>query len=719
MEKVSIITPLYNKDYKYVIGCADLLKKQVYENFEWLIILDEIDSQLKGLLAEYKELDIKLITDNDVTNVASARNIGIKNSEGESLYFLDIDDYIHEHTLFCLVETMKHSNAEIVVGSVKKVNVKPSYSSSYSALLDRLLKNRHVKASPIKNKKMRSSCLNILYDKSFVEDYSFSFDQSITDLSDVTFTMPAFEKALNIVFDKDAIYLKIRRNDAVQFPSISQRSNRALLYPISIRLALKQLDPSSKISAMMYNRFLYSYHHRYFNDIYKGDLNDQRKKILKEWSNTFRDMNFQEIKFNRVIHKAEIKNLVNNNFIMAIKMAKFRTFVKNIKKIIKKPKVAKKLLYTSYLSRKSSVKPTWILYESFLGKNYSDSPKYIYEYLNKAYPDKYKHIWVFDKGERDIPFNCIQVKRFGFKHMYYMARSKYFVNNMRQPKWFVKRKEQIFLETWHGTPLKKLVFDMNEVHSANPNYKLDFYEQSRSWDYLVSANKYSTQIFKRAFLFDNEILEYGYPRNDLLYNPDKDKIAYKLKEKLGIPLDKKIVLYAPTWRDDEYYKPGKYKFKLTMDLERMREELGNEYFFIVRTHYFIADHLDLDNVSDFVFNGSKYDDITELYLLSDVLITDYSSVFFDFANLKRPILFFTYDLEKYRDTLRGFYIDLQEEGPGPLIMNNDELINTLKNLDEVSSNYKSRLEHFHKEYCELDDGLASQRISEKVIVNEN
>ncbi|MDQ0206803.1 bifunctional glycosyltransferase/CDP-glycerol:glycerophosphate glycerophosphotransferase [Alkalicoccobacillus murimartini] len=717
MDKVSIITPLYNNDYKYITSCADLLMKQVYENFEWLIILDEINPQVAGLLANYEDLDIKLITDKDVTNVASARNVGIRNSEGQSLYFLDIDDYIHEHTLFCLVETMKTSSAQMVVGSVKKVNVKPSYSTSYSAMLDRMLKNRHIKASPIKSKKMRSSCLNILYNKSFVEDYSLSFDQSISDLSDVTFTMPAFEKALNVVFDKDAIYLKIRRNDAVQFPSLSQRSNRALVYPISIRLALKLLEPGSKISIMLSRRFLYSYHHRYFSDIYNGDINDHRRNILIEWAETFREVNIDEMKFNRFIHKVEVKYLINNNFTTATKMAKFRSVIKNIKKVIKKPKVAKKLIYTSYLSRKSSVKPTWILYESFLGKNYSDSPKYIFEYLNQAHPDKYKHIWVFDKGRKELPFKSTQVKRFGFKHMYYMARSKYMVNNMRQPKWFVKRKEQIFLETWHGTPLKKLVFDMNEVHSANPNYKLDFYEQSRSWDYLVSANKYSTQIFKRAFLFDNEILEYGYPRNDLLYSPDKDKIASELKEKLEIPLDKKIVLYAPTWRDDEYYKPGKYKFKLTMDLERMREELGNEYFFIVRTHYFIADHLDLDNVSDFVFNGSKYDDITELYLLSDVLITDYSSVFFDFANLKRPILFFTYDLEKYRDTLRGFYIDLQEDGPGPLIMNNDELISTLKNLDEVSSNYRDRLDRFHNEYCELDDGLASKRISEKVIVN--
>ncbi|WP_455540004.1 CDP-glycerol glycerophosphotransferase family protein [Terrisporobacter sp.] len=366
---------------------------------------------------------------------------------------------------------------------------------------------------------------------------------------------------------------------------------------------------------------------------------------------------------------------------------------------------------------KMPVKKDWIVYESFLGRNMSDSPKYIYEYLRDNYPDKYKHIWVFNEKREDLPKDIVQVKRFSFEHLYYIAKSKYWVNNMRQPKWFKKRDNQVFLETWHGTPLKKLVFDMKEVHSANKNYKKDFYIQSRAWDYLVSANDYSTEIFKRAFKFDNPILEYGYPRNDLMYHPNKDEVSRKLKEKLGIPLDKKIVLYAPTWRDDEFFKPGKYKFNLEIDLRRLREELGDQYFFVLRTHYFIANHIDVDGLEDFVYNASQYDDITELYLLSDVLITDYSSVFFDYANLKRPILFFTYDLEKYRDTLRGFYLDLQTEGPGPIVMTNDEIIEELRDFDKLTEKYKDRVESFHDRFCTMDDGEASKRIAEEIIVN--
>src|SRR5699024_9544165 len=116
-----------------------------------------------------------------------------------------------------------------------------------------------------------------------------------------------------------------------------------------------------------------------------------------------------------------------------------------------------------------------------------------------------------------------------------------------------------------------------------------------------------------------------------------------LKRKLNLPLDKKVLLYAPTWRDDEFYSKGNYRFTLQLDLQKMQDELGDEYIILLRMHYVIASQLDIFEFKGFAYDYSDYDDINELYLVSDVLITDYSSVFFDYANLKRPILFYTYD----------------------------------------------------------------------------
>ncbi|WP_202585862.1 CDP-glycerol glycerophosphotransferase family protein, partial [Vagococcus lutrae] len=161
----------------------------------------------------------------------------------------------------------------------------------------------------------------------------------------------------------------------------------------------------------------------------------------------------------------------------------------------------------------------------------------------------------------------------------------------------------------------------------------------------------------------------------------------RIKQSLGIPLDKKVILYAPTWRDDEFHSVGNYKFTLRLNLERLREDLGDEYVIVLRMHYFISDVLDLSEYEGFAFDYSKYNDINDLYIISDLLITDYSSVFFDFANLKRPILFYTYDLAKYKDELRGFYIDVQNDLPGQLLYSTKEIIDRFKNIKKVMYEY--------------------------------
>lgn len=215
-------------------------------------------------------------------------------------------------------------------------------------------------------------------------------------------------------------------------------------------------------------------------------------------------------------------------------------------------------------------------------------------------------------------------------------------------------------------------------------------------------------------MFENTMLETGYPRNDILHAPDRDKLAFEIRCKLGIPSDKKTILYAPTWRDDEYYGKGQYKFELQMDLDYMKEKLGDEYVLLLRTHYFIADALDVSALGGFALNLSKYDDISELYLISDILITDYSSVFFDYANLKRPMLFFTYDLEKYRDVLRGFYIDIEKEVPGPLLFTTEEVVEAVKNIASIEKEYAARYEVFYNRFCEWEDGHSSQKVVESV-----
>ena len=427
-------------------------------------------------------------------------------------------------------------------------------------------------------------------------------------------------------------------------------------------------------------------------EIAKDAASDKmQKKVLEGFCQN--DYKQAKKKINKILAKKKIKKMLTNR----------RFFYRTINK---------------YVFERFSQKDNWVVFESFLGRNYSDSPKYIYKYLLEHKGDKYRYIWIINDTKTKIPGNPVKVKRFSLKYFYYMTRAKYWVNNMRQPVWYAKRDSQVLLETWHGTPLKKLVFDMDDVYSASPTYKRQVYSQSRFWDYLVSANPFSTDVFQSCFLYEKDkILESGYPRNDILYAPNKEEIAAQIKKNLGIPEDKKTILYAPTWRDDEFYDKGQYKFKLKLDLEYLRKEIGDEYVILLRTHYFIADAIDVTGMEDFVFNVSKYNDIAELYLISDICITDYSSVFFDYANLRRPILFFTYDLEKYRDVLRGFYISIEDDVPGPLLFTNEEIADAVKNIDKVNEQYAQRYEEFYNRFCCFDDGHASQRVVERVFDN--
>ena len=256
-------------------------------------------------------------------------------------------------------------------------------------------------------------------------------------------------------------------------------------------------------------------------------------------------------------------------------------------------------------------------------------------------------------------------------------------------------------------------------HKDIEDYRAKFKESTSVWDYLISQNSFSSKIFKRAFAFNGEMLEIGYPRNDILVNENNEIKINEIKEKLNIDKDKKIILYAPTWRDNQFHESGIYKFATEMDFNAMQNALSDDYVLIVKFHYLVKDKIDWKKYGGFVIECNEMWDIQELYLISDILITDYSSVMFDYALLNRPILFFTYDMEFYKDNLRDFYFDINTV-PGPLIETTQELIEFIKNNteEEYFEKYGDKYHDFREKYNEFDDGKASENIL-KLIENQN
>lgn len=735
--KLSIIIP-YDRYKNYLHDCLESISQQQIKDYETLLIVnkkDEIDENI-----QMYNINLRVVEAGIDSTVAKKRNIGIKNANGEYIYFIDCDDYLMPNALSLLMKEADLNHLDLVTGVRKftwfkkkvfetmddeknnELNLKDKDHDRDDKFIDKvydennfdeyktdvLIRSRHA----LRN----VSVLNILIRKALIIKHNIYFNEEFVYYADAPFVVLLLNYAKTFAQVDNAVFVKRKHNDPINSPALSQIKDPDNKFDEFIKAhnyCTMLVAPESYIRYYLDAKMV-SYYTRFFakkirrgkDDIWRGKRFEIMSEVLK---NIRPELLNKSSRYRRKLIKATIdgdlestKKLVNRH------LAKIK-----FKKILKNKNEMNKYLYRhKYINE--PVEENTVMFETFMGKSYADSPKYIYEYLAKNYPNKYKFVWVLNDSKVKLPYGGIVVKRFTRKYAYYLAKSKYFVFNVRQPLWFRKREEQVFLETWHGTPLKRLAFDQEEVTAASPTYKAQFYRQKQEWDYLIAPNKFSSNIFKSCFMYDGQMLETGYPRNDLLSAPNRDELALKLKQKLNIPLNKKTILYAPTWRDDEYYGNGKYKFKLKLDLNLLKKELGNEYIVLLRTHHYIADVLDITGLEDFAFNLSKYDDITEVYLISDLCITDYSSVFFDFANLKRPMLFYTYDLDKYRDVLRGFYIDMETELPGPLVYTSEEVVDKIKNLDQLNEQYRERYEQFYQRFCSWEDGQASRRVCDEV-----
>lgn len=726
---VSIIVT-HKKDVLYLRDCLESIAEQQFKDYETVLVLDHTEDDISELVNEFgSKIHLRVYELEEKTGVSAARNLGLDKAQGEYVYFVDNDDYLYGESIKQLLDVMDE-DSDMAYGKIKYTWFqRQAFNENQGDEEENEFQLRFDFNDPIEYRYVRYrrleklTVLGALYKRTLFTENNIRFNDEQLFYSDALVVTAILKYAKNIKCCESALYVKRHHNDKQNNPAIIQYTKEETMpyYFVAYKNSIKMAGDNKKLKKHLnvilakfivkeyIKKIRWSDDERWKGEYYEGILElvkDMDKKSLKGC-----DFTRAEKKMVYAFMEGDFKKMQKKSLRVL--------FNRKVKKMFQNKRVMYKTI-TLYVFSKLKPKENWIIFESFMGRNCSGQPKYIYKYLQENYGNKYKYIWVVDRKGVKIPGKGYKkCKRFGLRYYYYMNRSKYWVNNMRQPLSVPRRKETIMLATWHGTPLKRLVFDMDDVHSANPRYKDTVYRQTREWDYLLSDNPFSTEKFQSCFLFEKEkILEYGYPANDPLYAPDREERAAKIKKRLGIPADKKVILYAPTWRDDNFYEQGQYGFDLDLDVNRLQKEFGDEYVLLLRLHYFIVDKLDLSKYGEFTVDGSSYDDITDLYLISDLLITDYSSVFFDYANLKRPVLYFTYDLEKYRDVLRGFYLDMEKDLPGPLLLTNDEVVDAIKNIDKIQETYKERYEEFYNRFCCVDDGHAAQRVVEKVFAPE-
>ena len=363
-----------------------------------------------------------------------------------------------------------------------------------------------------------------------------------------------------------------------------------------------------------------------------------------------------------------------------------------------------------------------VLFRSFMGQ-YNDNPKYVSEKLHERHPE-INIVWTVGKDTDTATFpEYVKTVALGSAEFAkYTARAEVVVDNYSGTRTnFLtennivkriifslaarKRKGQFNLSTWHGTPLKHIALD-------EPSYKnAEFVRRYCASDMLMSGCELTTNAYKTAFNWNKPILVKGTPRNDLMFSRDSEA----LKKKLGLPENKKIVMFAPTFRESIELSGVSQMNEIDMDrlFSALSEKFGGEWCFVFRSHNLVMAKIrdEHSNILENVINGNEFPDMAEYLACTDLLLTDYSSSMFDYSLSGRPCLLYTPDLENYKNVERGFYIGI-DTLPYPLAESFDGLIKNIKSFD--SEKYNKKVDEFLKSIGNIEFGGASDAAVDEI-----
>ncbi len=348
-----------------------------------------------------------------------------------------------------------------------------------------------------------------------------------------------------------------------------------------------------------------------------------------------------------------------------------------------------------------------VLFEADVGAGYTGNPRYVYEELRRRRAPL-DMVWAVARNRRNFPRDARLVRRMSWRYLWTMARAGYWVDSHGLPLAYPKPARTRYLQTWHGQGVKTVGFDA-------PDLRADFAEPRRRWraavarwDALVMPSAEFERIFVSSNEYDGPVLRYGSPRCDVLVHGDEAAVR-RARDVLEIPPDRKVLLYAPTYRD-RAKSSGR---SVRADLATMAEALADDWVVILRTHP-VERYTVPENLLHFVRPAGSYPEVNDLILASDALLTDYSSLMCDYAVTGRPMLFLIDDWEEYRRAERGVNHDLPAIAPGPCVTRTEELIRALRELDagaaSFASGYATRYADFRRMWCADEKGHAAAKV---------
>ncbi|MFI1163448.1 CDP-glycerol glycerophosphotransferase family protein [Streptomyces sp. NPDC020801] len=718
--KISVVVPVY-KVQGYLRACLDSILTQSFGDFEIIAIDDHSPDACGRILDEYAALDSRVIPIHFAKNqgIGKARDAGALKSRGEYILFLDSDDTLAEGALQAMADRLEATGDPdiLLLNHVRTYWNNRVQASAAGEMLAAAGTDVFTALERPEYLNMFAVVWNRAYRREFyVDDHNFTFTDGIYEDALMVYKTMLTAERIAATDHVCVEYRQRRQGNSMRTPGrkhfgifqqyarlfefLDERPGlepvRALLFERMAshflftlaredRIVPKDRAEFFKLSAAQYKRL------------------KPRGFVVPEGS--------QGVRF-QILERGSYTAYAAMTFATSTR----REVVQRAKKAkTKLGKSAYNRLYRLHLRR--PVDENLAVYAAYWNRGVACNPAAIYHKAKELAPNVHG-VWVVKRDAVEtVPAGVDYVVANSPRYWEVMARAKYLINNVNFPNDFVKRPDQVHLQTHHGTPLKQMGIDQQRFPAAAKNMSFGkMLERADKWDLSLTSNQHSTEIWERVYPCAFEGIEYGYPRNDVYFEATAEDVA-RIRGELGIEEGKTAVLYCPTVRD---YQKG---YVPRIDLERFCRELGPNHVVLVRTHYFYGADPELEALQQrgLIKDVSRYPVVEDLCLAADALITDYSSIMFDYACLDRPIVTYADDWEVY-SRARGVYFDVLSgqpgETPGATATTEDELIEVFRSGAWNSSRAAELRAAFRERFVQFDDGHAAERVVRRLFLGQ-
>ncbi|MER5176822.1 CDP-glycerol glycerophosphotransferase family protein [Streptomyces sp. NPDC002896] len=712
MPRFSVIVPVY-KVQAYLHACLESVLGQSFTDFE-LIAVDDCSPDGSGAIVdEFAVRDPRVTVVHLPENVGlgPARNAGLERATGEYVVFLDSDDSLAQDALQAISDRLKDTDSPdvLVYDYVRTYWTGTTVPNSARAQLTEA-------GPPVCTLADRPGLLRVLhvawnkaYRREFLERGAFAFAPGYYE--DVSWTYPVLLTAESIaVLDRVCVHYRQRRQGAITSTpgsrhfEIFEQYDRVFAY----------LDAHPELAEWRPHVFRRMTDH--FSSVFtaRGRVpRGSRAAFLRQartYCRRYRVPGATPPARTRIRH-ALVRMGAHRTYRAVCSARAFQRRVRRIASAADQAVRGAALQVHYGIQRRLPLRENDAVFSAYWGRRgYGCNPAAIEEKARELVPGL-RTAWIADPAHHHtVPTAARRLTPGTAAYWTALARSKYLVNNVNFDRRLVKRRGQVFLQTQHGTPLKHMGLDLLDRPAAVGDTDVRrMLANCDKWDYVLSANRHSTLVWERVHPAAYTTLEYGYPRNDVYQRATGRDVA-RLRETLGIPRDSVAVLYAPTHRDYRRIQHAR------IDLDRMLHALGPSFTVLARAHHLHGTPLAAEGSSRLI-DVSDHPSVESLCLASDVLVTDYSSLMFDYANLDRPIVVYADDWEAY-EAARGTYFDLRRFSPGAIAFSEEELIDIFATGEWRSPHAAQRRAAFRERFCPYDDGGAAERVVRHVFLGE-